>query len=139
MASREGARGADLFFLDTRGLRPASSLFSKNERERERERRQKRREQKKTSIYLEQLRRPGAEAVGLPEVEGPEVRVERFVDLVGVWEEKGGERKEDEVSVKRTTPRDFSERERCRRDEDEKRERNQKNQKILLTSSLSIE
>ena len=31
--------------------------------------------------YLEQLRRPGAEAVGLSQVEGPEIRVERLIDL----------------------------------------------------------
>lgn len=110
MASREGGMGCRFVFFWTREDYDRQAVSSPKTRERERD--GKNAESKKTSIYLEQLRRPGAEAVGLPEVEGAEVRVERLVDLVGVWEEKGGERKKDEVSVKRTTPRDFSERER---------------------------
>ena len=91
----------------------------------EEERDGKRREQKKkNNLYLEQLRRPGAEAVCLSQVEGPEIRVEWLVDL-GVWKRKaGGEGRKNRGGERGRAPRDF--RERCKKekkDEDEKRER----------------
>ena len=96
----------------------------------ERKRRQKRSEQKKTNLYLEQLRRPGAEAVGLSQVEGPEIRVERLVDLgILVKIKAGSGRKMVSVGVREGEEqhRGIFQRERERdakkKDEDEKRER----------------
>ncbi len=67
-------RGLDSL-LDTRGPTGMpfflSLVFGEKQRQRE----------EIFQSYLEQLRRPGAEAVGLSQVEGPEIRVERLIDL----------------------------------------------------------
>lgn len=70
----DGGRGLDSL-LDTRGPTGMpfflSLVFGEKKRQRE----------EFFQSYLEQLRRPGAEAVGLSQVEGPEIRVERLIDL----------------------------------------------------------
>lgn len=65
------------------------SSFSEKRREKT-----SREEEKSISLvsYLEQLRRPGAEAVGLAQVEGAKVRIERLVDLRCFQQRGGGER-----------------------------------------------